>query len=397
MQYIKHSKIEHLSDNQVTQLLVDYYHKKSISDILKSYKIDIKPSSFSKILPSKETSELCPVCGNSLQEQYLSRTSRAGKTVLRCSVCNHEPYSENCSCEECKKAKREKSILIEQQKQEEKLRIKQQNETFIKDCLTEEIPVIDIKSLSLEEKVYMGAIMRGGIDEGYNYIKPIVQFDSLIAPTEEFAIDIVKMLKRKNIIRIHPKSDMECFGNIDIEKETYSYYIGKVYWKLNLASDGVSQVSLVDSLINPNKEVDVNEAYLLWKKIALNESIQYLLYSIKKTFNVSYNVGDKTIGVLMDLLNDYSVGQIYYIIYNSVNKALRFSMDNQVNKNHAVNTIVGCMQSLGERAKNKKWNLENYSRIGECPQSLVSKFFFERILKIDDKGFTLKPQQIYTN
>jgi chorismate mutase len=88
------------------------------------------------------------------------------------------------------------------------------------------------------------------------------------------------------------------------------------------------------------------------------------------------------------------VGQIYHLIYTATNKALRFKEEHCVANNHAANSIIGYMQSLGERAQNDHWNLNNYNRVKECPQSLISKFFFERILRINEMGFTQKPQLI---
>lgn len=129
-------------------------------------------------------------------------------------------------------------------------------------------------------------------------------------------------------------------------------------------------------------------------KIALNECLEYLLHNIETMFNITYKVGDKTNGVLNDLLNEFSVGQIYHLIYTATNKALRFKEEHCVANNHAANSIIGYMQSLGERAQNDHWNLNNYNRVKECPQSLISKFFFERILRINEMGFTQKPQLI---
>ena len=92
-------------------------------------------------------------------------------------------------------------------------------------------------------------------------------------------------------------------------------------------------------------------------------------------FNITYKVGDKTNGVLNDLLNEFSVGQIYHLIYTATNKALRFKEEHCVANNHAANSIIGYMQSLGERAQNDHWNLNNYNRVKR-----VSSITYQQIL-----------------
>jgi len=55
------------------------------------------------------------------------------------------------------------------------------------------------------------------------------------------------------------------------------------------------------------------------------------------------------------------------------------------------NTIVGNAQSFAERARINKWELQKYNRIKDCPQSALSRFFFERIIKIGFDGFNEIP------
>jgi hypothetical protein len=58
---------------------------------------------------------------------------------------------------------------------------------------------------------------------------------------------------------------------------------------------------------------------------------------------------------------------------------------------HASNTIVGNAQSFAERAKINKWDLQKYNRIKDLPQSALSRFFFERVIKIGFDGFNEIP------
>ena len=99
--------------------------------------------------------------------------------------------------------------------------------------------------------------------------------------------------------------------------------------------------------------------------------------------------------VISDLLDDFSVSQIYGIIYRAANNALRFKKEKRVPDRHAVNTIIGSAHNYAKRAKIKNWQLTKYSRPYYCPESALCKFFFEKVLKIGcDAGFNEVPRII---
>lgn len=75
----------------------------------------------------------------------------------------------------------------------------------------------------------------------------------------------------------------------------------------------------------------------------------------------------------------------------------RFKVEKDVSTKHAANTIIGSAQSFAERAKINGWNIQKYHRVKECPESALSKFFFERILPIGYMGFDEKPHIIFSS
>lgn len=383
------NKLEHLSDDQIDELLKKYYQKASISKLIKEYHLNVTSHKFASILPLeiKPTDSVCEYCGGKLLLKHLSRCLSPNHKYV-CVNCNHSLNDDDCVCKFCEE-KRQQLI----QEEEEKKALK---EYRIKEYLRSRLEVkeeyhVDFDELTFIQKVYLGALLRGGIYEDYSCIKSIISLTTPLAPTYKFVEDIISELTKKSIIVIHPNTDIDCFSDIDIENDHFCYQVYKVLWYLNVKSSHLERIPLIDSIINPDFEFDKDEALKLWRNIALNECTEYLIYNIRRVFNIEFSVGEKTISVINDLLKYYSVSQIYYIIYNSTSKALRYKEEYNVSKNHAANTIIGNMQSLGERALNKGWVLEKYSRNRDCPQSLISKFFFERILRIDEGGFNLKP------
>ena len=53
--------------------------------------------------------------------------------------------------------------------------------------------------------------------------------------------------------------------------------------------------------------------------------------------------------------------------------------------------VISSCEGQGERAIANNWNLTNYSRVKDLPQSQISKIFFDSILQISYLGFSEKP------
>ncbi|WP_422082808.1 hypothetical protein [Ulvibacterium sp.] len=376
-------KLSHLSNDEILELIERYYSKEKVSNLISDYKLDLRPSQLVRHLPPEVLDTKCTYCEVNLIKPRLPRDYQSWKMVLEyCPSCGHEEGG-FCSCKNCK--------AIEWYHQD---RERQEKQDFLDIWLNhEDEEKIELEDLTFTEKVYLGALLREGISEDYNYIKPIESFISPLTPTYEFRSEIINTLSDIGSIVIHHSTDSEFIEIVDYEEGNYRYYPYKVKWALNIRSRELNKVPLVESIINPSEiqETDYDEAFLLWKKIALYESIEYFEHSVNNILGIDYNIGEKTRTVLNDLTNDFSVSQIYGILYRSTNNALRFQAERGVSMKHASNTIVGNAQSFAERARINKWELQKYNRIKNLPQSALSRFFFERIIKIGFDGFNEIP------
>ena len=153
--------------------------------------------------------------------------------------------------------------------------------------------------------------------------------------------------------------------------------------------------ALIDDILNPTyySPVDQEAALNMWKKIALGECLQYLKFSLTKV-KFPFTPGPKTYKVFDMLLNDFSTAQIYGIIWKAVAATAKLQLEKGLSKNHAANAVITACERIGERARLQGWNLAEYRRIAELPQSELSAFFFNRVLGIGDLGFTSPPQII---
>ncbi len=378
-----HEKLSHLSEEKVKELIERYYNKEKVKDLIKEFDIKISNTQIINLFPLKVTEGICPYCNVNLVEKYQSRDYCWSRNTPSCPKCNHIASS-SCNCKNCKSLKQE---IYEKEKEEKRVIIREIFETKEK---------VNIDSFSYYEKVYVGAFLREGISEDFNYIKPLSNFLNPYAPTKDLTNAIVDLLFKRNIIVVSPSSDPSFFTDFNLEEKKCNFYTYNVEWLLNVYKQGITKVPLIESLVTPKDIFAPEESLVMWRRIALHESIEYLQYSVNNVLGVEYAIGEKTISVMKDLLNDFSVGQIYSIIYRCTNNALRFQVENRVSRQHAANTIIGNAQSFAERAKINKWNITNFKRYKECPESALSKFFFEKVLKIGNDGFNQKPRLINT-
>lgn len=93
-----------------------------------------------------------------------------------------------------------------------------------------------------------------------------------------------------------------------------------------------------------------DEALELWKEIAVAECIEYLQYQLDKV-NFEFTPGEKTYKTFEIILNDFSVSQIYGIIWRSVADASKLYLEKGISKKHAANSVIGACERYAERAK----------------------------------------------
>ena len=282
--------LNHLSNEEIDLLIERYYNGEKTTDLISEFKINAKPSQLVKLFPPRISDILCKYCGLTMIQYYSSRSYGNGITSPECQNCGHEE-DKFCRCKNCQNA-----IFIKQQQE----RLAKQ--VFIKDYLSRiAIEPIYISELDLEQKIYLGAFLRAGISENFDFVKPIEQFIEPLAPTEKLSSEILKILfnRERRIISVSPSSDVEAFTNIENPEEGITFLTNKVQWQINITSETLNKIPLIESIINPESfELDSYWSYLFWKKIALHECLEFFNYSIESIFRSEYSIGEKTIATL---------------------------------------------------------------------------------------------------
>lgn len=199
------------------------------------------------------------------------------------------------------------------------------------------------------------------------------------------------------------------------------YYPEEMQFNLNVDAD-TNDYWLYDMLTMPSyyTKNDYSSAFLLWFEIAAYECMEYLEYQLK-LFGFDYSDEQKTHAIFRCMLHDYSVSQIYSIIWASVSKLVREIMSanrhvkdleeqvktekdsakievlqKEISENKkelsemeesAQDQVLTWCQSFRNLMDSEKKKIGHFNRIEDLPQSDISAFFFNRVVKIGEKGF----------
>ncbi|OCY42478.1 hypothetical protein BFR77_08485 [Acinetobacter pittii] len=77
--------------------------------------------------------------------------------------------------------------------------------------------------------------------------------------------------------------------------------------------------------------------------------MQYLMFKMKSV-RYDFSPGPKTTTVFQNLVVNFSVGQIYSIIYKAIANSSEQYLSGKVNKFHAQNMVISSCEGFGERA-----------------------------------------------
>ena len=389
-----HEKLRHLTMLQIESLMNKYYNGVKASDIIKEYNIDTTSSKLYTLFPPIICEDIiCPVCNEPMYKERDSKSSYSwNKKKPFCAICGHTDEI-ICKCNYCI-AEREK---VRKLNEERKVRILQEKREKIKKVYDLNIVPVNNSELNFREKVFLGALLRTSLSEDMEVILPLNDAERELAPTIGYIKEILSYLIGRGVVSVDSNSSIDAFLDSNEEKDIEFpnvYYITMVKYRINIVGDEEIK-NILSKIINPKSfsDADKEDALNIWKEIALEECIEYFEYQMKSV-RFDFNIGEKTIAIFKDLLENFSVSQIYGIIYKSVANATKYYQESSVSKKQAANSVIGGCQRYAERAMINNWELAKYSRIKELPQSMISEFFFDRVIGVGSLGFNMPPSEL---
>ena len=389
-----HEKLRHLTMLQIESLMNKYYNGVKVSDIIKEYNIDTTSYKLYTLFPPIICEDIiCPVCNEPMYKQRDSKSSYSwNKKKPFCAICGHTDEI-ICKCNYCI-AEREKVRKLNEKR---KVRILQEKREKIKKVYDLNIVPVNYSELNFREKVFLGALLRTSLSEDMEVILPLNDAERELAPTIGYIKEILSYLIGRGVVSVDSNSSIDAFLDSNEEKDIEFpnvYYITMVKYRINIVGDEDIK-NILSKIINPKSfsDADKEDALNIWKEIALEECIEYFEYQMKSV-RFDFNIGEKTIAIFKDLLENFSVSQIYGIIYKSVANATKYYQESSVSKKQAANSVIGGCQRYAERAMINNWELAKYSRIKELPQSMISEFFFDRVIGVGSLGFNMPPSEL---
>ncbi len=251
----------------------------------------------------------------------------------------------------------------------------------------------DPATLSLEDAVFLTSLVRLCGTEDLSHVRSLGTVSpGSFSPKKKFDHNILNQLWGHNLIFVHPDSPVEAFG----EENPRSVYLFLVNWLTPIRRDGESPLSFISELEDRFRTKQWPDEWNtqwhpLWKKIAIEECLQYLEMSLAE-HKLALSPGEKTLLVLNNTLEDYAVSQVFNFIWRAVRDAAAFYMRESVPKQHAANTVVGAIQRYAERAKSEAWEVKPFRRNYNLPQSMVSRVFSDAVMQFGDEGFERAPR-----
>jgi len=381
-------ELEHLAEDQLVHLINKYKRGDAIEKLLAEFNIDIRPTMLVRSFPLVRVSK-CPNCPADLGCTIANKSSKEflNNHKTECWNCGHKPYMFNCPCSVCISIRRQEEIQAEIKMKND---IKVKKEAIEKEYGFKSYEKVEEDSLSIKEKLFLCVILRCCLSEDGQYIKPIKSSLELVTPHQELTTQIIKYLIVNKILVPSIDSDINAFI-FDESNNPNRYYTYEVKYLLNInANDKFSL--LIERLLY--LEIDVHESYeeflSIWKDLAFYEVLSYFLYQMN---DVGYepSIGEVTKTTFSKLLENFSVGQVFNIIFRAVANSTRAYQSGEYTKKHAMNMVVASCRNQGERAIAEQWDLKSYNRIRQLPESELSKLLFTAILKQPHIGFSVSP------
>ena len=378
-----------LAKEEVDQLIERYYSGENIASLIEKYHLSVAASQLASCFPPTiHPDHICRHCGIAMISRQPSRTSIAygnEREQIYCPNCRHVD-SPSCQCVNCKK-----DLELSRKAEEESMRRMIQEEYSLKDNIERYI-----SSLTLRERVLLGALLRTGLDENYTRIKPLDEQKSKLSPRASYDIEILRSLFLTKALVVHPASSIDAFDQSGRATFPNTFFLNKVCFHVNVDSYN-DDINTLKVLSHPEQQdfeaYSASDFHALWKEIALEECMEYLENRLTQV-GFPFTVGEKTTTIFNDLLDNFSTNQIFYIIHKSVTTASASYLENNLSRQHAANWAINNCQRYGERCISNKWNVYGYHRDRNCPQSTVSSFFFDRVMNVGNCCYEHCPKEI---
>jgi len=371
--YLKYrDRIQHLSKHEQLKLLCAYYRGENINILIQKYNIDISIHNFHLTLYLAKTAKaICPYCKKNMYCVPPSKSKKYKKEYF-CKSCWHIEGTYNCICQNCI-AKKQAIAFEKKQKQQILQRFKGNKNTHTLD----NDKSIDISTLSIKEKAYLGALLRVAPSaRNCTFRLHNVELQSF-APSARYSKKIIDSLLASGIIfeMFFSKKGIDFALNIQ-----------------NICSDDKLLLDLMyPQNLSSMTDSEQEELLELIREVQIYEAIEYLSHLSLNTFSLTnIKQGDiehhfyRLFNIILD--SGYSTSQLFYFIYSSLRN---FAANNNcmISDKKVYSSIYSNMLNLWNKAYQEQWDIKKYNRIYSTKPSELFKLIATNLLNIGDDLF----------
>lgn len=416
-----------LEKDQLVILINQYYSGAfTASKLAEIYQLDTKvKNNLPKFFPRVVSEQSCQHCDEIMLGTLASKSAGKLYNELKCPACGHLANTGGwrtvrCSCTLCQKEQERAFKLAENIKQHKIELEKQRKHQNIERLMSEyqemeQIRRLDnekkerylreqsqkepvaIQTLTLQKRLYLSTLLKDCLNtSGHICLENKYQNIAPISTQSKEILDILLESRCIKVSRDSPLSSVIVFLDEDIELD-----FPLAYYELNVYCSDGNNATILERVISPNPYDFLKDSIFclnMWKKISYGEALKYFLFKMRNLDyeRLSNHQNIKIELVLKELLEYFSVAQVYSVIYRAVAEGIKaYDSGRAQDENHAINLIIKLCESYGKDARESSKELRSYDRDYELPESQLSRTFFDAILQIGTDGFYKVPSIQY--
>ena len=369
------NRTAHLTKHEQLRLLCAYYRGESISSLLQKYNINVAIHNFSLTLYLAKTAKsTCPYCKTKMYCVPPPKSKKYKKEYF-CKSCCHTEGTYNCTCQNC--VAKKQAIASEKRQQQQKQQILRKFKNNKDTNIFDNDKSIDINTLNLKEKAYIGALLRiAPPSKKCTFTLHSLALYSCV-PSARYFKNIIDLLLESGAI---------------FEISSTRYNIDFALNIQNICNDN----NLLLDLMYPHKILQMTDREQkdlleLIREIQIYEAIEYFSHLSHDKFSLT-NITQVDIehhfyrlfNIILD--SEYSTSQLFYFIYSALRN---FAANNNciLSDEKAYSSIYNNMLNLYNKAKQEKWNIQKYNRLYSTKESELFKLVASNLLDVGDDLF----------
>lgn len=381
---IIHEKLAHLRPKQIIQLMDEYYAGVRVKKLIEDYKVNCRPNDLHKYFPPIVLDKRCPICGENFLKKRPSKTEieNQGNPYRKieakkpyCPSCGHID-DDICECAACVEKRKEEQIKreAELEKMANEIKIELEKSYTGK---------VSVDELGFKDRIYLASLLGYGLSDDANVIKSLSECENSYSCLAEGDMDerIVDYLLKRNIMIIDTSYLVYAFKQGKVENKYMRY-------KLNVEIDD-NNIGALQELMSPkidfSDENNIVDAYNLWKEVAMNDCIAFLVNEMRKK-KVEFCPVKKTYILIDSMLKHFSTLQVQYIIYKSIEEISGEDAKSKPKRGVFSDIVFSRMECWDSSMTYMESELPEYRDSKKLLNNNLHGVLFSKVLGLGDKG-----------